>query len=353
MLAFMCSLVGSSIWVIGASKYGLPVSSSHAIVGAVAGAGIACYGWGVLNWPSLIKVFISWIASPGIAAVLGALFYGITKYSVLNHQNSLQRGLIAIPFYFMFAISVCVFYVVLKAPKGIDISKAKNQTPQLIGTALGITFGVGLLVGLFCYLCLVPWLRRKLVEEEEMKWYHAFYTPFVPKQPRNEKLQEMLDRGANHEVYDDSENGTVNGKIPQEPEDKTMLQKTYVYLTRGLFMDVASAQSDHVKGVHAVAVKHESKTEYLYSFLQVCTAAFASFAHGSNDVANAAGPLSAIYSIYETGTIPGGKNAFDAEKSKVPIPLWILALMGFAIDAGLILYGYKVMRNLGILELIV
>ena len=342
-------MVGSSLWVLFASKYGLPVSTSHSIVGAVAGAGIAAFGIKILVWGSLTKILISWVASPGIAALLGALLYGITNYTVLSHENSLERGLVAIPFYFMFSISICIFYVVLKAPKGIDISKAKNQTPALIGTALGITFGVGIVaVGLFCYLCLVPYLRRKLVGEEDLKWYHAFYTPLVSKQPTNKNLQEMLDRGANHDqpASEDSENVTIHGN--KNPEVKTFAQKTYIYLTRGLFMDVASAQSDHVKGVHQHAIKHESKTEYLYSFLQVCTAAFASFAHGSNDVANAAGPLSAIFSIYETGVIPGGKDALNSEKSKVAIPLWILALMAFAIDAGLILYGFKVMRNLGI-----
>jgi sodium-dependent phosphate transporter len=115
-------------------------------------------------------------------------------------------------------------------------------------------------------------------------------------------------------------------------------QKIWSAMTKGVTIDVASAQSNHVQKIHEKAIKFDDKTEYLYSYLQVCTAAFASFAHGSNDVANAAGPLSGIIQIYQNGTLP---------KDKVPVPFWLLAFMGISIDLGLILYGYNVMRNLG------
>ena len=104
-------------------------------------------------------------------------------------------------------------------------------------------------------------------------------------------------------------------------------------------MDVASHQGDQqIKALHDDAVKYCSQTEYLYSFLQIATSAFASFAHGSNDVSNAVGPISAIYSIWSTGEVPG---------SKTSVPIWILAYGGVAIDLGLFFLGFCVMRNLG------
>jgi len=103
--------------------------------------------------------------------------------------------------------------------------------------------------------------------------------------------------------------------------------------------DVTSADSEHVAQMHDRAVKYDSKTEHLFSYLQVCTAAFASFAHGSNDVANAIGPLATIWFVYR-------HDEADL-KSKTEVPLWILAYGGAAIVLGLATYGYNVMRSLG------
>lgn len=57
----------------------------------------------------------------------------------------------------------------------------------------------------------------------------------------------------------------------------------------------------------------------------MCTACANAFAHGSNEVANAVGPLAAIYQVWQTGQIT----------SKAPIPTWLLAIGGLGICAGL------------------
>jgi sodium-dependent phosphate transporter len=86
------------------------------------------------------------------------------------------------------------------------------------------------------------------------------------------------------------------------------------------------------------AVQYDNNTEHLYSFLQVMTACTASFAHGSNDVANAVGPYAAIYHIWSTSQ-PAGKNS--------NMPIWILVFGGAMIVIGLATYGYNIMRVLG------
>ncbi|MDH2923929.1 PiT family inorganic phosphate transporter [Nicoletella semolina] len=78
--------------------------------------------------------------------------------------------------------------------------------------------------------------------------------------------------------------------------------------------------------------------EKVFSILMLLTACSMAFAHGSNDVANAIGPLSAVVSIVEQGGIIAGKNTLAP---------WILPLGAAGIVAGMAIMGYKVMGTIG------
>ena len=78
-------------------------------------------------------------------------------------------------------------------------------------------------------------------------------------------------------------------------------------------------------------------TENLFKYLQVLTAFYIAFAHGSNDVANAVGPLAAVVSILQGGAV----------EMKVEMPTWILGLGGGFIVLGLMVWGYRVMETVG------
>lgn len=123
------------------------------------------------------------------------------------------------------------------------------------------------------------------------------------------------------------------------------------FFFRGVMLDIVSEQKStnepkflqrllvgkNLDDKHARVKHYDPKVEHLFSFLQVMTAATASFTHGANDVANAMGPLAAIYNVWETNTT--GENS--------PVPTWILAFGGASIAIGLWTYGYNLMRNLG------
>ncbi len=81
-----------------------------------------------------------------------------------------------------------------------------------------------------------------------------------------------------------------------------------------------------------------ANVENLFAILMIFTAAAMAFAHGSNDVANAVGPLAAIASVIESG----GEIA-----KKSVLPGWILVLGGIGIVVGLATYGFKVMATIG------
>ncbi len=78
-------------------------------------------------------------------------------------------------------------------------------------------------------------------------------------------------------------------------------------------------------------------TENIFKYLQMITAFYIAFAHGSNDVANAVGPLAAVVSILNEGTV----------HMKVEMPTWILGLGGGGIVFGLFVWGAKVMKTVG------
>ena len=78
-------------------------------------------------------------------------------------------------------------------------------------------------------------------------------------------------------------------------------------------------------------------TEHIFKFLQVITAFYVAFAHGANDVANAVGPLAAVVSILNSGSV----------EMKVQMPLWILTMGGTCIVIGLLIWGMRVMETVG------
>jgi PiT family inorganic phosphate transporter len=83
--------------------------------------------------------------------------------------------------------------------------------------------------------------------------------------------------------------------------------------------------------------KQLEATENIFKYLQITTAFYIAFAHGSNDVANAVGPLAAVFSILKSGTV----------EMKVAMPTWILGLGGGFIVFGLLIWGRRVMETIG------
>ena len=80
-----------------------------------------------------------------------------------------------------------------------------------------------------------------------------------------------------------------------------------------------------------------ANVERVFAVLMIFTACSMAFAHGSNDVANAVGPLAAIVGIVNSGAIA----------AKTVMPSWILLLGGAGIILGLATYGFKVMATIG------
>ena len=81
-----------------------------------------------------------------------------------------------------------------------------------------------------------------------------------------------------------------------------------------------------------------ANVERVFGVLMIFTACAMAFAHGSNDVANAVGPLAAVISVVQTGGEIGGSAL---------VPWWVLVLGGAGIVVGLVTYGHKVIATVG------
>ena len=117
---------------------------------------------------------------------------------------------------------------------------------------------------------------------------------------------------------------------------------TSYILSIGFGVLIAAIGTFFIRNIHLDPDENKdfyyASMERIFSVLMIITAAAMAFAHGSNDVANAIGPLAAIYSIIDSGGMIGSKSA---------LPVWILFLGGVGIAVGLITYGHKVIATIG------
>jgi PiT family inorganic phosphate transporter len=88
-LVILSALSGAIIWNIATWYYGLPSSSSHALIGGLIGAGIAKAGTSTLVWSGIIKTSVFIIVSPAIGMALGFIFMVLSLN--LNHNSNMAR----------------------------------------------------------------------------------------------------------------------------------------------------------------------------------------------------------------------------------------------------------------------
>lgn len=91
VLGMVTVLLASGVWLQIATSRGLPVSSSHAVVGAIAGFSWVALGVGAIDWSSIGSITIGWILTPLISGAIAALFYSQIKRWILDQPNQLVQ----------------------------------------------------------------------------------------------------------------------------------------------------------------------------------------------------------------------------------------------------------------------
>ncbi len=239
----LSALLAADIWLVVASWFGWPVSTTHSIVGAIVGFAAVGVGVDSVHWDKVGSIVASWVTSPLLAGFISFFLIKSVQRLVLNHDDPFQRAKKVVPFY-MFLVGYVMTAVTLVkglSHVGLDISFAASLGWALIGGLLVMMIGASIL-----------------------------------------------------------------SRIQPDPE------------------------ADKDFRFHSV--------ERIFAVLMIFTACAMAFAHGSNDVANAVGPLAAINSVIASGGQIG---------EEAPMPSWILLVGAMGIVFGLAILGARVMATVG------
>jgi inorganic phosphate transporter, PiT family len=240
----LSALLAAGVWLLLATRSGLPVSTTHSIVGAIVGFAAVTMGMDAVQWGKVGSIAMSWVISPVLAGTMSYFLYRSVQLLILDSKNPFKNAKHYVPIYIFMTGFIISLVTVFKGLKhlGLDMTRAECYS---IAAIIG---AVSAIIGVF--------MIRKIKE-----------TP-------------------------------VN-----------------------------------VGGFHLHSV------ELVFGVLMVFTACAMAFAHGSNDVANAIGPVAAVVSIVNSGGVIEQKSA---------LPSWVLLLGAMGIVAGLVMYGHKVIATVGV-----
>jgi PiT family inorganic phosphate transporter len=91
VIGMVTVLISCGVWLQIATSRGLPVSSSHAVVGAIAGFSWVALGVNAIDWSSIGLISIGWILTPLISGAIAALFYSLIKHWILDQPNQVVQ----------------------------------------------------------------------------------------------------------------------------------------------------------------------------------------------------------------------------------------------------------------------
>ena len=357
-LMYGCMWVLASVgaWLFLASKYEMPVSTTHSTVGGMIGMAIALGGPGCVNWIKMKDEFpyvggvggivMSWFFSPILSCLLGMALYAITRLAVLRHSDSFKRALYAFPVIVGITVMINAFFIIYKGGKGIGTDDLPSWA------VFTMSIGIGLVSGLIM-IPVVPLLRdcvlKKYVTDSKTVDIELGATASgkengdpLPDQQKSEKDADE-DLGAitpKKETVEVEAIGDNEDNEASYEEDETKQTKATDFFGK-MEDEVNDIQDDEtVMNIHDAAEKFDPKTEEFFKYIQIFTAICDAWSHGANDVANAVGPFAAVLAIWLTGSV--------TKKNDLGLQIyWILALGGLGIVVGLLVYGHKIIKAIG------
>ncbi|MGO4437709.1 inorganic phosphate transporter [Rhizobium sp. RAF56] len=131
----MAALLSAAIWINLATWLKAPVSTTHAIVGAVVGAGIASSGPGLVNWHVMLAISSAWVVTPILAGALAALFLFFIKTFIIYREDKIAGAKYWIPVLMGVMAGIFATYILVQTTPAENLS---GSAKALIGLGVGL-----------------------------------------------------------------------------------------------------------------------------------------------------------------------------------------------------------------------
>ena len=147
MYGCMCVCLCVGLWLFIASKYEMPVSTTHSCVGGMIGMTMALKGARCVNWYEEKELFpyvggvsgivLSWLISPLFSAIISSTLYTTIRQFILRSPHSFNRTKYLFPVLVGGTVSLNTFFIIYKGAKGLEL----DETP--LDVACAWAFGIG------------------------------------------------------------------------------------------------------------------------------------------------------------------------------------------------------------------
>lgn len=294
----LSALLAAGVWLQFASYFGLPVSTTHSIVGSIIGFTLVSVGSEAVNWPTVTWIISSWLLSPLLGGLFAYGIFNVLRRKIFYTRHPVEAAKVIAPRIIFGAIAILTLFLLNEGLSNLHLNLSFLQV-MLISVAVATVAAIGSHF----------WIRR------------------IGTSPVHEKKQ--LPYGP--EIAVELDKARAHLKLVQQTTSSEMH-----YSVSHLIEEIDSL-SDTMRQQPTDQNSEYTAVERIFGFLQVLSASLMAFAHGANDVANAIGPLSAAVTILTTGSV-----VFNST-----IPAWLLGLGGIGIVIGLATWGWRVIETIG------
>jgi len=161
--AMMAALLAAALWLNLATYFKAPVSTTHAIVGGVMGAGIAAAGFSIVAWGTMGKIAASWVISPILGGIIAAIFLFSIKKSMVYQNDRISASVKWVPVYVGIMSWAFVTYLTLKGLKKVwpTIIEIFTFLPETKKPTFLIASLFGLIIGVIVYFIVKSIVEKK------------------------------------------------------------------------------------------------------------------------------------------------------------------------------------------------